>query len=78
MAGEEGEEGIRLTIGASGQLYLFGELVGAVIQFLLYRYNMEDIELIFRKLSEYRSAMRRARDARRVYTEANILEELDS
>ena len=41
-------------------------------------YNMEDIELIFRKLSEYRSAMRRARDARRVYTEANILEELDS
>lgn len=41
-------------------------------------YNMEDIEPIFRKLSEYRSAMRRARDARRVYTEANILEELDS
>ena len=38
-------------------------------------YNMEDIEPIFRKLSEYRSAMRRAR---RVYTEANILEELDS
>lgn len=41
-------------------------------------YNMEDIEPIFRKLSEYRSAMRRARDVRRVYTEANILEELDS
>lgn len=44
LAGEEGEEGIRITIGASGQLYLFDELVGTVIQFLLYRYNMEDID----------------------------------
>ena len=41
-------------------------------------YNMEDIEPIFRKLSEYRSAMRRARDARRVYTCLLYTSPLDS
>lgn len=44
LAGKEGEEGVRSAIGASGELYLFNELVGTVIQFLLYRYDMEDVD----------------------------------
>ena len=44
LAGKEGEEGVRSAIDASGELYLFDELVGTVVQFLLYRYDMEDVD----------------------------------
>ncbi len=44
LAGKKGEKGVRSAIGASGELYLFDELISAVVQFLFYRYNMEDVD----------------------------------
>lgn len=44
LAGKKGEKGVRSAIGASGKLYLFDELVSAVVQFLFYRYDMEDVD----------------------------------
>lgn len=44
LTDKEGEEGIRSAIDTTGELYLFDKLVRTVIQFLFYRYDMEDVD----------------------------------